>query len=92
MSLLVALSDLLVAVSSVQGSHVPFETKIQQEHKIFIRSTSPLDPTKEILEKFGNGNQMNLAGMETLFKSVGLQVFNGNNKTGSGPEVQVYLT
>ena len=91
MALLVALSHFLVVVSFVQGSYAPFETKIQQEHKIFIRSTSPLDPAKEILEKFGNGSQMNLAGIETLFKSVGLQVFN-DNKTGSGPQAQVYLT
>ena len=91
MALLVALSHLLVVVLFVRGSHAPFETKIQQEHKIFIRSTSPLDPAKEILEKFGNGNQMNLTDMETLFKSVGLQVLN-DNKTGSGLQAQVYLT
>ena len=55
----------------------------------FVQGSYAPVETKEILEKFGNGKQMNLAGMETLFKSVGLQVFNGNNKTG---KVQVYLT
>ena len=74
-----------------QGSRAPFEVENQREHKIFIRSSSPLDPAKEILEKFGNGNHMNLTDMETLFKSVGLHVFN-NNKTGSGLQAQVYLT
>lgn len=67
------------------------QVETQREHKIFVRSTSPLGPAKEILEKFGNGNQMNLTDMETLFESVGLQVFN-ENKTGSGPQAQVCLT
>ena len=89
MAYLLALSFLLVLVPCQQGSRAPFEVESQREHKIFIRSSSPLDPAKEILEKFGNGNEMNLTDMETLFKRVGLQVFN-DNKTGSGPQAQVY--
>ena len=91
MAFLVAFGYLLVVISCIQGVRVPFEVKVRPEHKIFVRSTPSLDPAEELLEKFGNENQMNLTDMETLFKSVGLQVLDEKDEAGNDREPQVYI-
>ncbi len=88
MAFLVVLQSLAVVISCIEAVVMPVEVKV--EHKIFVRSTPSLDPAEEILEKFGNENQMNLTDMESLFNSIGLAVLNENDTERKGPHAQVY--
>ena len=89
MRTLVVLLFLTVAISCTKGLVAPIAAKVEQEHKVFVRSTPSLDPTEELLEKFGSDLKMNESNMEALFKSVGLEVLNQKDDTGKSSEAQV---
>ena len=88
MAFLTTLQYVLVVISCIETAVLPVEVTVP--HKIFARSTPSLDPAEELLEKFGNDNQMNLTDMESLFESIGLAVLNKEEAKGKSSDSQVY--
>ena len=90
MALLATLQYLLLVISCIEIAVVSVEVTIP--HKIFVRSTPSLDPAEELLEKFGNENQMNLTDMESLFESAGLAVLDEEEAKGKSSDSQTCFT
>ena len=82
---------MLFSVVRIQGKIV--SPRVSPKHRIVIRSTPSFDPSEEILEKFGDKNQMNSTNLKFLFKSVGLAVIDDDNNTKKKlqSQVKVYL-
>ncbi|XP_046860242.1 uncharacterized protein LOC124453473 [Xenia sp. Carnegie-2017] len=84
------LSCMLFSVVRIQGKIV--SPRVSPKHRIVIRSTPSFDPAEEILEKFGDKNQMNSTNLKFLFKSIGLAVIDDDNNTKKKLQSQACFT
>ena len=92
MSFLVVLQCVLVVISLAKAKDIPLQVRVaSNEHHVMVRSTPSLDPAEELLEKFGNENQMNFTEMKALFKSIGLAISDMKESAEENPkDAQVF--